>query len=138
MASLVVQNVQKQEVFKVSSPFDRRITAMAWHPRFHTTLAVASKGGDIILWNHQNPTHEIFVKGVTSIEVTQYEGANHGSCVAEFVFKKLGAGGAIKDMKFDVQEKYYLYTCSIDGIFCRRDLRSETTLAYLNTGKSWW
>jgi len=51
-------------VYKTASPFDRRITSLIWHPRLLTTLAIGSKGGDIILWNHQHASHDVFIQGV--------------------------------------------------------------------------
>lgn len=63
----MVQNVKKMAVYKVESPFDRRISSLVWHPKLITTLAAGSKGGDIILWNHKHETHDIFVKGVFSL-----------------------------------------------------------------------
>lgn len=48
-----------------SSPFDRRITCLEWHPTHPTTLAAASKGGDIFLWDFTNPTNKTFFQGVS-------------------------------------------------------------------------
>lgn len=48
-----------------SSPFDRRITCLEWHPTHPTTLAAASKGGDIFLLNYTNPTTKSFFQGVS-------------------------------------------------------------------------
>jgi hypothetical protein len=36
------------------TPFDRRVTALAWHPKEPTLCAVGSKGGDLLLWNYVN------------------------------------------------------------------------------------
>ncbi|XP_046633095.1 DNA damage-binding protein 2-like isoform X2 [Daphnia pulicaria] len=105
-----MQSVKHLKVFKTASPFDRRITSLVWHPKSLTTLAVGSKGGDIILWNHQHESHDVFIQG-------------------------LGAGGSIQAMKFDYNEDNHLYTCSIDGTFCRRNLRSNQVTVYLNTGE---
>lgn len=63
-----MENVKKLTVCKVLSPFDRRITALAWHPQSHSILAVGSKGGDIIVCNHNQPVHQIFIKGVSSVQ----------------------------------------------------------------------
>nr|CAH0102826.1 unnamed protein product [Daphnia galeata] len=107
----VVQNIKHLAVYKTASPFDRRITSLIWHPRILTTLAIGSKGGDIILWNHQHASHDVFIQG-------------------------LGAGGSIQAMKFDYNEENHLYTCSIDGTFCRRNLQSNQVSVYLNTGEN--
>ena len=47
---------------------------------------------------------------------------------------KSGPGGSIQAMKFDMNEESHLYTCSIDGKFCKRDLRSNHVSVYLDTG----
>jgi len=65
MKSCVIRNIKLLSIFKTASPFDRRITALEWHPKLLTTFAVASKGGDIIVWNHNLPEHEIFFEGVS-------------------------------------------------------------------------
>ncbi|XP_028286834.1 DNA damage-binding protein 2 [Parambassis ranga] len=46
-----------------SSPFDRRITCLEWHPTHPTTLAVGSKGGDVYLWDFEVPTKTTFIQG---------------------------------------------------------------------------
>ena len=51
-------------VYRVASPFDRRCTALEWHPKDKNILAVGSKGGDIIIWNTEKIDHDIFIKGV--------------------------------------------------------------------------
>lgn len=49
-----------------TSPFDRRITCMEWHPTHPTTLAVGSKGGDIYLWDFEAIKKKSFIQGVSS------------------------------------------------------------------------
>lgn len=39
---------------------------MAWHPTHPSTLAVGSKGGDIMLWNFGIKDKPTFIKGVSS------------------------------------------------------------------------
>ncbi|XP_017261708.1 DNA damage-binding protein 2 [Kryptolebias marmoratus] len=46
-----------------SSPFDRRITCLEWHPTHPTTLAAASKGGDVLLLDITNPAAKTFIQG---------------------------------------------------------------------------
>ncbi|XP_039881806.1 DNA damage-binding protein 2 isoform X1 [Simochromis diagramma] len=46
-----------------SSPFNRRITCLEWHPTHPTTLAVGSKGGDIYLWDFEAPAKKTFIQG---------------------------------------------------------------------------
>lgn len=52
-------------LFRTASPFDRRITALEWHPMHPSTVAVGSKGGDIILWNYEMLNKACFIKGVS-------------------------------------------------------------------------
>ena len=64
---LSVQNILSElQLYRTASPFDRRCTAMEWHPRHISTLTVASKGGDIILWNHEKMKDEVFIQGVSN------------------------------------------------------------------------
>jgi len=44
--------ISQFRVFKSVTPFDRRVTALAWHPKEPTLCAVGSKGGDLLLWNY--------------------------------------------------------------------------------------
>lgn len=119
-------------MFKVGSPFDRRITSLIWHPKLITTLAVGSKGGDIVLWNHQNKSHHLFIQGVISGCCTILKSfPNH---FKTHFFIKSGPGGSIQAMKFDLNEENQLYTCSIDGTVLRRDLSSNKSFTYLDTG----
>lgn len=55
-----------------TSPFDRRITCLEWHPTHHTTMAVGSKGGDIYLWDFEVPTKKTFIKGVSSAVMVMF------------------------------------------------------------------
>lgn len=40
-------------LYRTNSPFDRRVTTLEWHPTRPNTVAVGSKGGDIILWDYE-------------------------------------------------------------------------------------
>ncbi|KAI5183874.1 Dna Damage-Binding Protein 2 [Manis pentadactyla] len=51
-------------IFQKAAPFDRRATSLAWHPAHPSTLAVGSKGGDIMLWNFCIKDKPIFIKGI--------------------------------------------------------------------------
>uniref|UniRef100_A0A1A8KC89 DNA damage-binding protein 2 n=2 Tax=Nothobranchius kuhntae TaxID=321403 RepID=A0A1A8KC89_NOTKU len=73
-----------------SSPFDRRITCLEWHPTHPTTLAAASKGGDIFLWDFNNPTRKSFIQGN-------------------------GAGDSLGGMKFCPMDSSKVYVASGDG-----------------------
>nr|XP_015819832.2 DNA damage-binding protein 2 isoform X3 [Nothobranchius furzeri] len=73
-----------------SSPFDRRITCLEWHPTHPTTLAAASKGGDIFLWDFNNPTRKSFIQGN-------------------------GAGDSLGGMKFCPMDSSKVYVASGEG-----------------------
>merc|ERR550519_393687 len=47
----VIENVARLGVAQLVTPFDRRVTAIAWHPTNPHLAAAGSKGGDIILWD---------------------------------------------------------------------------------------
>lgn len=49
-----------------TSPFDRRVTCLEWHPTHPKTLAVGSKGGDIFLWDFDTKKKKTFIQGVSS------------------------------------------------------------------------
>lgn len=51
----IISNIKSFKWYKAESCFDRRVTFIEWHPTDPKVLAVASKSGDIILWNYENP-----------------------------------------------------------------------------------
>ncbi|KAM7041625.1 DNA damage-binding protein 2 isoform 2-T2 [Acridotheres tristis] len=51
-------------LFRRASPFDRRVTCLEWHPTHPSTLAVGSKGGDIILWDCEVLAKTCFIRGI--------------------------------------------------------------------------
>lgn len=50
----VVNQVKQMRVWKSVAPFNRRMTAVAWHPHEPNVCAVGSKGGSVVIWNHLN------------------------------------------------------------------------------------
>ncbi|KAG9352146.1 hypothetical protein JZ751_020559 [Albula glossodonta] len=78
-----------------ASPFDRRVTCLEWHPTHPSTLAVGSKGGDIILWDYK-VLKTSFIQGI-------------------------GAGGSITGMKFNPFNPNQLFTSSIGGTTTLQD-----------------
>ena len=67
MKSPVVDVIKDFELYRTASPFDRRVTAMEWHPTRPNILAVGSKGGDIILWDTDTVNKDLFVSGVSTL-----------------------------------------------------------------------
>ena len=56
--------ISNLQLYRISSPFNRRCTALEWHPTNTNKLAVGSKGGDIILWDIESTDNDAFVHGV--------------------------------------------------------------------------
>lgn len=109
----VINNVVKNlKVSRVYRGFDRRVTALAWHPVDPNVVAVGSKGGDIILWNYQmdGDKPRVFIQG-------------------------RGPGGSIQKLLFDEQGSgLQAYTVSIDGTMTVHDFLMKTAEPYLETG----
>ncbi|XP_031603341.1 DNA damage-binding protein 2 isoform X2 [Oreochromis aureus] len=91
-----------------SSPFDRRITCLEWHPTHPTTLAVGSKGGDIYLWDFEAPAKKTFIQG-------------------------MGAGDSVTDMKFNHLNPTQLFTSSMGGTTALRDFSGTTLTVFAST-----
>ncbi|OBS65423.1 hypothetical protein A6R68_06015, partial [Neotoma lepida] len=60
-----LHSLASYRVFQKAAPFDRRTTSLVWHPTHPSTLAVGSKGGDIMIWNFGIKDKPIFIKGVS-------------------------------------------------------------------------
>ncbi|XP_007431630.1 DNA damage-binding protein 2 [Python bivittatus] len=103
-----VRSLYLYRLFRTASPFDRRITALEWHPMHPSTVAVGSKGGDIILWNYEVLNKTCFIKG-------------------------MGAGGAITGMKFNPFNPSELYTSSIAGTTALQDFNGNTIRVITST-----
>ena len=95
--SVIVKQLNDFQVFKSVTPFDRRVTAICWHPKRPNFCAVGSKGGEIILWKYDKD---------------EFEGIQEG----------IGPGGSIQKILFDGNNHSRVYTCSIDGTFEVKDL----------------
>ncbi|XP_053576306.1 DNA damage-binding protein 2 isoform X2 [Bombina bombina] len=90
-----------------NSPFDRRVTTLEWHPTHPNTVAVGSKGGDIILWDYEKLNNTL-IPGI-------------------------GAGGCITGMKFDPFNPNQLYISSVAGSTILQDLTGRTVQVFTNT-----
>ncbi|KAK6629084.1 hypothetical protein RUM43_002901 [Polyplax serrata] len=93
----------------MEAPFDRRVTCILWHPTNARLLAVASHGGDILLYSYENDISTI--------------------CL----MKGCGAGGSIQSMKFDPQNSTQLYTASMEGKFLVMNFETKEQKEFLNT-----
>ncbi|XP_015250642.1 PREDICTED: DNA damage-binding protein 2 isoform X2 [Cyprinodon variegatus] len=97
-----VRSLSSYHFHGASSPFDRRITCLEWHPTHPTTVAAASKGGDIFLWDFEKSEKKSFIQG-------------------------MGPGDSVTDMKFNLLNPSQLFTSSMGGTTALRDF-SGTTL----------
>ncbi|XP_029951936.1 DNA damage-binding protein 2 isoform X2 [Salarias fasciatus] len=91
-----------------TSPFDRRITCLEWHPTHPSTLAAASKGGDLLLWDFKEPTKQAFVQGS-------------------------GAGDSIGGMKFCPSDPSRVYVASGQGTLTLRNFEGHAPIALSKT-----
>ncbi|XP_029008423.1 DNA damage-binding protein 2 isoform X2 [Betta splendens] len=104
-----VRSLLSHFVFRdATSPFDRRITCMEWHPTHPTTLAVGSKGGDIYLWDFKAIEKKSFIQG-------------------------MGAGDSVTDMRFNQLNPTQLFTSSMGGTTALQDFSGATLTVFANT-----
>ncbi|XP_037307415.2 DNA damage-binding protein 2 isoform X2 [Pungitius pungitius] len=103
-----VRSLSSYHFHGATSPFNRRITCLEWHPAHPTTLAMGSKGGDIYLWDFEVPTKKVFLQG-------------------------MGVGDSVTDMKFNKLNHTQLFTSSMGGVTALRDLSGTTLTVFANT-----
>ncbi|XP_055210868.1 DNA damage-binding protein 2 isoform X2 [Gorilla gorilla gorilla] len=81
-----LHTLDSYRILQKAAPFDRRATSLAWHPTHPSTVAVGSKGGDIMLWNFGIKDKPTFIKGAAwhprynLIVVGRYPDPNFKSC----------------------------------------------------------
>jgi len=101
----IIRQVSRFGISHLASPFEARITALAWHPGHQALAGIGSKWGDIILW-----------------DLGEEQAGGHGQRVKfKNVLKGRGPGGSIQSLKFDELEAGRVYTASIDGFVARHD-----------------
>nr|XP_040019096.1 DNA damage-binding protein 2 isoform X2 [Gasterosteus aculeatus aculeatus] len=103
-----VRSLSSYHFHGATSPFNRRITCLEWHPAHPTTLAMGSKGGDIYLWDFEVPTKKVFLQG-------------------------MGVGDSVTDMTFNKLNPTQLFTSSMAGVTALRDLNGTTLTVFANT-----
>ncbi|XP_076127667.1 DNA damage-binding protein 2 isoform X2 [Alosa pseudoharengus] len=106
-----VRSLASYGLHRTVSPFDRRVTCLEWHPTLPTTLAVGSKGGDIVLWDYERPNKMSFVQGD-------------------------GAGDSVTGMRFNPGNAHQLFISSIGGTTTLRDFNGTVIKVFVNT-ESW-
>ncbi|XP_063752595.1 DNA damage-binding protein 2 isoform X2 [Eleginops maclovinus] len=109
-----VRSLSLYQFHCATSPFDRRITCLEWHPTHLTTMAVGSKGGDIYLWDFEVPEKKAFVQG-------------------------MGPGDSVTDMKFNQLNPSQLFTSSMRGMTALRDLNGTILSVFASTDiRNYW
>lgn len=110
-----LHSLASYRVFQKAAPFDRRTTSLAWHPTHPSTLAVGSKGGDIMIWNFGIKDKPIFIKGI-------------------------GAGGSITGLKFSHLNSNQFFASSMEGTTRLQDFKGNTLRVYTssNSCKVWF
>ena len=93
----IMSHTSQMRVFKLATPFDKRVTAIAWHPKYTRICAAGSKGGDLLLWD-------------TSKEED----------LSKDMLKGRGPGGSVQSLVLDQDNPDIFYTASIDGIVTRQ------------------
>ncbi|XP_052819734.1 DNA damage-binding protein 2-like isoform X2 [Mya arenaria] len=121
LQSPIITLTKELGLFRTASPFDRRVTALEWHPTRQNILCVGSKGGDIFLWDTEGVGEDKMITGT---------GAN-GSC-QEVKFwpwdsdKVVSASinGTVKLHQFDPQHDIVLADTmnSFDHWYCSLDV----------------
>ncbi|XP_031315520.1 DNA damage-binding protein 2 isoform X1 [Camelus dromedarius] len=96
-----LHSLASYRIFQKAAPFDRRATSLAWHPAHPSTVAVGSKGGDIMLWNFGIKDKPTFIKGI-------------------------GAGGSITGLKFNPLNTNQFFTSSMEGTTRLQDFKGNT------------
>lgn len=56
--------MKRLHLSEILCPFDRRVTAISWHPKFPKIFVAGSKGGDLLLHN-LNGGDDYFSPGVS-------------------------------------------------------------------------
>ena len=67
-----LRSLATYKLHRTTSLFNRRITCIEWHPNHTTSLAIGSKGGDIVLWDYNRVNKMSFIQGVRIISKYLY------------------------------------------------------------------
>uniref|UniRef100_A0A673TG25 DNA damage-binding protein 2 n=1 Tax=Suricata suricatta TaxID=37032 RepID=A0A673TG25_SURSU len=103
-----LHSLASYRIFQKAAPFDRRATSLAWHPTHPSTLAVGSKGGDIMLWNFGIMDKPTFIKGI-------------------------GAGGSVTGLKFNPLDTNQFFTSSMEGTTRLQDFKGNTLRVFTSS-----
>ncbi|XP_012644647.1 DNA damage-binding protein 2 [Microcebus murinus] len=103
-----LHSLDSYRIFQKAAPFDRRATSLAWHPTHPSTVAVGSKGGDIMLWNFGIKDKPTFIKGI-------------------------GAGGSITGLKFNPLNTNQFFASSMEGTTRLQDFKGNTLRVFTSS-----
>ncbi|CAL1290487.1 unnamed protein product [Larinioides sclopetarius] len=87
--TFIINDISRNKIPITLNPFERRVTAITWHPKYSQIAAVGSKGGELSLYNLNKPGSN-FIPGI-------------------------GPGGSIVGLKFHQDDPSLVYTASITG-----------------------
>ncbi|XP_061196918.1 DNA damage-binding protein 2-like [Saccostrea echinata] len=104
----MIDMLSDMQISTMISPFDRRVTAMEWHPTNPDVVVVGSKGGDIMLWDTYNTKNQKFIQG-------------------------MGPGGIINAIKFWPHDYNKILTAAVDGTITLNDLEGKNTQVLADT-----
>ncbi|KAI9105515.1 WD40-repeat-containing domain protein [Phlyctochytrium arcticum] len=128
-----LNRLRNLRVFRTANYFDRRVSALEWHPHpnHRTVLAMASKTGDVAWWDFvQNGRHEGYVPDVPSAGEDLI--SDRDQTAIPFLYGR-GAGGTITAMKFHPTEPNMIYTTSGDGTVKLQDFEGRRGQVFLDT-----
>ncbi|XP_053416339.1 DNA damage-binding protein 2 [Nycticebus coucang] len=103
-----LHSLDSYRIFQKAAPFDRRATSLVWHPTHPSTVAVGSKGGDILLWNFGIKDKPTFIKGI-------------------------GAGGSITGLKFNPLNTNQFFASSMEGTTRLQDFKGNTLQVFTSS-----
>lgn len=104
----VIDMLSDMQISTMTSPFDRRVTAVEWHPTNPDVVVVGSKGGDVFWWDTSNIEKKKFHQG-------------------------MGAGGIINAIKFWPHDYSKILTAAVDGTITLNDIEGKNTQILADT-----
>lgn len=104
----VIDMLSDMQISTMTSPFDRRVTAVEWHPTDPDVVVVGSKGGDVFWWDTSNVKKQKFHQG-------------------------MGAGGIINAIKFWPHDYSKILTAAVDGTITLNDIEGKNTQILADT-----
>ncbi|GBO04883.1 DNA damage-binding protein 2, partial [Araneus ventricosus] len=112
--TFIINDISRNKIPIILNPFERRVTAIAWHPKYSQIAVAGSKGGELSLYNLNKPGSS-FIPGI-------------------------GPGGSIVGLKFHQDDPSLVYTTSITGDIRLDDFngRNGKILASIGCFNNWF